>query len=260
MNSWFNSIARLGHNTLELIRSQEPSLLLFLATLTAIIHLKRRFALLIKQIYAIGVLSISIIVVSGLFVGMVLALQGYDTLVDFGAEESLGVVVALSLLRELSPVIAALLFAGRAGSSIAAEIGLMKATEQLSAMEMMAVNPNEYILMPRLLAGIIALPLLTALFSLVGLYGGSLVGIDWLGVDSGAFWSQIQERVDFQYDLFSGMIKSVAFGLVVSWIAIFQGYSCIPTSEGVSRATTKTVVYASLWVLGIDFILTALML
>jgi len=254
---WINSTGRF---TIDFIAQQGNSVILCLMTILAFIKIPKRFGLFIKQVYAIGVLSISIIIVSGLFVGMVLSLQGYNTLVNFGAEESLGVVVALSLLRELSPVVGALLFAGRAGSSLTAEIGLMKATEQISAMEMMAIDPIEYILAPRLLAGIIAMPLLIALFSLVGIYGGALVGVDYLGVDSGAFWSQMQAQVDIQDDLMSGVIKSVVFGFVVTWIAIYQGYSCIPTSEGVSRATTHTVVFASLAVLGLDFVLTAAML
>jgi len=253
-------ISTIGKKTLSMIQVQGNSFILCFMTIMAFSTIPKRFYLFVKQVYALGVLSISIMLVSGLFVGMVLALQGYDTLVDFGAEESLGVVVALSLLRELSPVVGALLFAGRAGSSLTAEIGLMKATEQLSAMEMMAINPIAYILAPRLLAGMITLPLLTALFSLVGLYGGSLVGIDLLGVDSGAFWSQIQAKVDINHDLMSGVIKSIVFGFVVTWIANYQGYTSIPTSEGVSRATTNTVVFASLAVLGLDFILTASML
>ncbi len=260
MNSISSTITSIGRTTLSILASQGKSFILCCMTLIAFHTIIKRFSLFVKQIYALGVLSILIIVVSGLFVGMVLALQGYNTLVDFGAEESLGVVVALSLLRELAPVIGALLFAGRAGSSLTAEIGLMKATEQLSAMEMMAIDPIEYIIVPRLLAGIIVVPLLIALFSLVGLYGGSLVGVDLLGVDSGAFWSQIQDKVDLYDDLISGMLKSVVFGFIVTWIAIFQGYNCVPTSEGVSRATTNTVVFASLSVLGLDFILTAVML
>lgn len=255
-----NSLANLGQNTMTLLQLFGRSFLLFLSTISSLPFLFKRPHLLIRQLYRIGVLSFSIILVSGLFVGMVLALQGYDTLVDFGAEESLGVVVALSLIRELGPVVGSLLFAGRAGSALTAEIGLMKATEQLSGMEMMAINPIKQILAPRLLAGIISLPLLVALFSIVGIYGGSLVGVDLLGVDSGTFWTQIQEKVDINHDVLSGVIKSLVFAVVVTWIAIFEGYDCVPTSEGVSRATTNTVVYSSLSVLGLDFILTALML
>lgn len=210
--------------------------------------------------YSVGVRSMLIILVSGFFVGMVLGLQGYNTLVDFGAEESLGVVVALSLVRELGPVVTALLYAGRAGSALTAEIGLMKATEQLSGLEMMAVNPVNRILAPRLLAGIISMPLLAAMFSAVGVFGGYLVGVDMLGVDSGAYWSQMQAKVDYNDDIVNGVIKSFAFGIVTTWIAVYEGYSCIPTSEGVSRATTRTVVYSALTVLGLDFLLTALML
>jgi len=218
-----------------------------------------RWRLLVKEIFAIGVHSMVIIVVSGFFVGMVLGLQGYNTLVDFGAEESLGVLVALSLVRELGPVVAALLFAGRAGSALTAEIGLMKATEQLSAMEMMAVDPLHRVVAPRLLGGFIAMPLLAAVFSCVGVYGGWFVGVGLLGVDDGAFWSQMQASVDFHEDVMNGVIKSMVFGLVVTWIAVFEGYDTVPTSEGIGRATTRTVVHSSLAVLGLDFVLTALM-
>ena len=196
---------------------------------------------------------------AGLFVGMVLGLQGYNTLVDFGAEESLGVVVSLGLLRELGPVVTALLFAGRAGSALTAEIGLMKATEQLSAMEMMAVDPIRRVLAPRFLAGFISMPLLAAIFSAIGVIGGYFVGVGLLGVDEGAYWSQMQANVDLQDDIYNGVIKSVVFGFVAAWIAVFEGYDAVPTSEGVSRATTRTVVHTALTVLGLDFVLTALM-
>jgi phospholipid/cholesterol/gamma-HCH transport system permease protein len=218
-----------------------------------------RAGLVLQQVYSIGVLTLVIIVVSGLFVGMVLGLQGYNTLVDFGAEESLGVVVALSLVRELGPVVSALLFAGRAGSALTAEIGLMKATEQLSGMEMMAVDPMARVIAPRFVAGFISLPLLAAIFSAVGVMGGHLVGVQLLGVDEGAYWSQMQSKVDFYDDVLNGIVKSVVFGFVATWIAVFEGYDCRPTSEGVSRATTRTVVNTSLAVLGLDFVLTALM-
>lgn len=218
-----------------------------------------RFNLLVQQLYSVGVLSILIILISGLFVGMVLGLQGYNTLVDFGAEESLGVMVSLSLVRELGPVVSALLFAGRAGSALTAEIGLMKSTEQLSGMEMMAVDPIRRIISPRFLAGIIALPLLAAIFSAVGVLGGFLVGHGLLGVDDGAFWSQMQAKTDFYGDIMNGVIKSVVFGFVVTWIALFEGYDAEPTSEGVGRATTRTVVHSAFAILGLDFVLTALM-
>jgi len=218
-----------------------------------------RFSLLIQQMMSVGVLSLLIILVSGLFVGMVLGLQGYNTLVDFGAEESLGVVVALSLVRELGPVVASLLFAGRAGSALTAEIGLMKSTEQLSGMEMMAVDPIKRVIAPRFLAGFISLPLLAAIFSAIGVVGGFFVGVGLLGVDDGAFWSQMQAKVDFSEDIMNGVIKSIVFGFVVTWIAVFEGYDAVPTSEGVSRATTRTVVHSALAILGLDFVLTALM-
>ncbi len=190
---------------------------------------------------------------------MVLGLQGYNTLSQFGAAQSLGVVVAASLVRELGPVVTALLFAGRAGSALTAEIGLMKATEQLSGLEMMAVNPVKRILTPRFLAGVLAMPLLAALFSALGVIGGYFVGVGLLGVDDGAFWSQMQAKIDLYDDIYNGVIKSLVFGLACTWIALFQGYEALPTSEGVSRATTRTVVHSSLAVLGLDFILTALM-
>jgi len=219
-----------------------------------------RFPLLVREVWSVGVRSLLIIVVSGTFVGMVLGLQGYNTLVDFGAEESLGVVVALSLVRELGPVIAALLFAGRAGSALTAEIGLMKATEQLDGMEMMAVDPLRYVVAPRFLAGVIAMPLLAAIFTAVGVMGGYFVGVGLLGVDDGAFWSQMQAKVALGEDLVNGVVlKSVVFGILVTWIAVFEGYDALPTSEGVSAATTRTVVNGSLAVLGSDFLLTALL-
>ena len=215
--------------------------------------------LVIRELFSVGVLSALIILVSGLFVGMVLGLQGYINLVKFGAEDSLGVAVALSLVRELGPVITALLFAGRAGSALTAEIGLMKATEQLSGMEMMAVDPLKRVVAPRFLACIIAVPLLAAIFTAVGGYGGYFAGVGLLGVDAGAFWSQMQAQVDLYEDVFNGVIKSLVFGFIAAWIAVYEGYDAVPTSEGVSRATTRTVVTTSLVVLGLDFILTALM-
>ena len=215
--------------------------------------------LLLKQLNSVGVLSFLIITISGLFVGMVLGLQGFYILSRFGAEETLGVMVAASLVRELGPVVAALLFAGRAGSALTAEIGLMKATEQLSGMEMMAIDPIKRIISPRFLAGFLSMPLLAALFSAVGIIGGQMVGSGLLGVDDGAYWSQMRANLDFQGDIINGVIKSVVFGFVTSWIALFEGYDAIPTAEGVSRATTRTVVNSAFSILGLDFILTALM-
>jgi phospholipid/cholesterol/gamma-HCH transport system permease protein len=219
----------------------------------------KRFQLTIREIYFTGVQSLIIILVSGLFVGMVLGLQGYDTLQRYGSSEALGILVALSLVRELGPVVAALLFASRAGSAITAEIGLMKATEQLSAMEMMAVNPIARVVAPRFWAGVISMPLLAALFSAMGIFGGYLVGVQLIGVDEGSFWSQMQATVDFRQDIVNGVIKSFVFGIIVSWIAVFEGYDSEPTAEGVSGATTRTVVTSSLAILAADFILTALM-
>lgn len=212
-----------------------------------------------EQLYQVGVLSLLIIIMSGLFIGMVVSLQGYNTLQRFGAEQQLGQLIALSVVRELGPVVTGLLFAGRAGSALAAEIGLMRATDQLSAMEMMSVNPLWRIVAPRFWAGVIAVPLLTLLFNAVSIYGGYLVGVKWLGVDSGSFWTNMQQGVAFGHDVINGLIKSFVFGVVISWVAVFQGYYAAPNASGISRATTRTVVYASLLVLGLDFILTSFM-
>ena len=256
MLGWFRSLGQSGLKFFERVGRSHILLYYILGGIPSIIP---RFGLLVQQIYSVGVLSLLIILVSGLFVGMVLGLQGYNTLVDFGAEESLGTVVALTLVRELGPVVTALLFAGRAGSALTAEIGLMKATEQLSGMEMMAVDPIKRVLSPRFLAGFLSMPLLAAIFSAVGVMGGYFVGVGLLGVDEGAYWSQMQSSVDLREDIYNGVLKSIVFGVVASWIAIFEGYDAMPTSEGVSRATTRTVVHTSLAVLGLDFILTALM-
>ncbi len=252
-------IRGLGRWAIAIVDRLGRSGVFLLQSLLGIGRVLGRFSLIIQQLYAVGVLTLSIILVSALFVGMVLGLQGYNTLVKFGAESSLGLAVALSLTRELGPVLAALLFAGRAGSALTAEIGLMKATEQLAAMEMMATDPITRVVAPRLAAGIIAVPLLASIFTAVGVLGGYLVGVGQLGVDSGVFWSSMQSGVDVYEDVLNGLVKSVVFGFVVTWIAVFEGYDAVPTSEGVSRATTRTVVTASLAVLGLDFILTALM-
>jgi phospholipid/cholesterol/gamma-HCH transport system permease protein len=219
----------------------------------------RRLHLTIREIYFSGVLSLLIILVSGLFVGLVLGLQGYETLQRYGSSEALGVLVALSLTRELGPVVAGLLFASRAGSAVTAEIGLMKTTEQLKAMDMMAVSPLARVVAPRFWGGVISMPLLAALFSAMGIFGGWLIGVMFIGVDGGAFWSQMQAAVDFRYDVLNGVIKSVVFGVAVSLIAVFEGYDCTPTAEGVSRAITRTVVSSALAILALDFILTSFM-
>lgn len=221
--------------------------------------LLRRLRLVSDQVFFVGNLSLVIIAISGLFVGFVLGLQGYYTLNRYGSEQALGLLVALSLVRELGPVVTALLFAGRAGTSLTAEIGLMKAGEQLTAMEMMAVNPLQRVVAPRFWAGVLAMPVLAAIFSAVGILGGYLVGVQMIGVDAGAFWSQMQGGVDVVNDVLNGVIKSFIFGIAVTFIALYQGYEAKPTPEGVSRATTRTVVIASLTVLGLDFLLTALM-
>ncbi|WP_448551327.1 lipid asymmetry maintenance ABC transporter permease subunit MlaE [Thalassotalea montiporae] len=253
------AISQLGRKTLAIIAGLGKAVMMLFSAIVQMPNPRKGFPLLVNQLYAVGVLSLIIIVVSGTFIGMVLALQGYTILVGYGAEASLGPMVALSLLRELGPVVAALLFAGRAGSALTAEIGLMKATEQLSSMEMMAVDPLRRVIAPRFWAGFISLPLLAGIFSMVGILGAHLVGVDWLGVDGGTFWSVMQAQVDFEKDVLNGIIKSLVFAFVVTWIAVYKGYACEPTSEGISRATTATVVQSSLLVLGLDFILTALM-
>lgn len=254
-----NRIADLGAFTIGSLQSVGRASLLLPAMLMGTGDMLRRPWLLVRQVYAVGFLTLVIIAVSGTFVGMVLALQGHYILSQFGAEEALGVMVATSLVRELGPVVTGLLYAGRAGSALAAEIGLMKATEQLSGLEMMAVNPVYRVLTPRLWAGLLSVPLLAAVFSALGVMGGWFVGVGLLGVDDGAYWSQMTQKIDFYDDILNGVLKSLVFGFACTWIALYQGYNALPTSEGVGRATTRTVVQSSLVVLGLDFILTALM-
>lgn len=252
-------LQKLGANTLGVIQGFGQAGIFLFYSLWGVPRLKTAIPLLIKQLYSVGVLSLVIIMVSGTFIGMVLALQGYTILADFGTQSALGQLVALSLIRELAPVVAALLFAGRAGSALTAEIGLMKATEQLASMEMIGVDPLRRIVAPRLIAGFISMPVLTVIFSVAGVWGGYLVGVEWLGLYGGAFWTNMQNAVSFQHDVVNGIIKGFVFGIAVTWIAVFQGYESEPTSEGISIATTKTVVYASLSVLALDFVLTAIM-
>lgn len=252
-------IASIGRSTLDRVAATGRAGMVIFQALVARPDPVTMFPLFIRQLYFVGVLSLIIIIVSGLFIGMVLGLQGYTILVDYGSEQAVGQMVALSLVRELAPVVTALLFAGRAGSALTAEIGLMKATEQLSSFEMIGVDPLRRIVAPRLWAGFVSMPLLSAIFAIVGIFGGALVSIEWLGIFEGSFWANMQNSVDFYEDVMNGIIKAVVFGIVVTWIAVFQGYDCIPTSEGISQATTRTVVYSSLAVLGLDFILTALM-
>lgn len=258
-NTFLNFLQNTGHNTLEFVASFGRAVLFLVSLIPALPYSLWRFDLLVKQLYVTGVLSLPIILTAGLFVGMVLSLQGYNVLVDYNSEEAVGTMTALSLLRELGPVVAALLFAGRAGSALTAEIGLMRSTEQISALEMMAIDPLKYIYAPRLTAAIIALPLLTLLFTALGILGGYVVAVGWLGVDEGSFWSQMNSHVDWQEDVMNGVIKSIAFAVLIAVIALFQGYDAMPTSEGVSGATTRTVVHSSLGILGLDFILTMLM-
>jgi phospholipid/cholesterol/gamma-HCH transport system permease protein len=252
-------ISRLGYSVRVWLSELGLAFRTLFAMLVSGLGLWRRPRLVTTQIHFIGNYSLVIILVSGLFVGFVLAYQGYYTLNRYGSESALGLLVALALSRELGPVITALLFAGRAGTSLTAEIGLMKAGEQLAAMEMMAVNPLQRVLAPRFIAGLIAMPILATLFTAMGVFGGYLVGVQLIGVDEGSFWSQMQGGVDLWDDIGNGIIKSFVFGFAATFIAIYQGYQAQPTPEGVSRATTRTVVLSSLMVLWLDFVLTALM-
>jgi phospholipid/cholesterol/gamma-HCH transport system permease protein len=256
MTDWLAAIGAWVRNGLSDLGLQART---FVALIRASGDLLRRFRLVTDQVHFIGNYSLVIIAVSGLFVGFVLGLQGYYTLNKYGSEQALGLLVALSLVRELGPVVTALLFAGRAGTSLTAEIGLMKAGEQLAAMEMMAVDPLKRVLVPRFWAGVIAMPLLAAVFSAVGVLGGYVVGVRMIGVDEGAFWSQMQGGVEVWADVGNGVLKSVVFGIAVTFIALYQGYRADATPEGVARATTRTVVIGSLMVLWLDFLLTALM-
>jgi phospholipid/cholesterol/gamma-HCH transport system permease protein len=252
-------LRRTGAGTLTFVRRLGYSARFAVAVVAQTPEAFRRLSLTLREIYFSGVLSLIIVLVSGLFIGMVLALQGYEVLNRYGADESLGILVALSLVRELGPVVAGLLFASRAGSAITAEIGLMKATEQLSAMEMMAVDPMARVVAPRFWGGVISMPLLAALFSTLGIYGAYLVGVRLIGIDAGAFWGNMQAAVDFRTDIVNGVIKSVVFGIAVSMIAVFEGYDAEPTAGGVSSATTRTVVASALVILALDFVLTVFM-
>jgi phospholipid/cholesterol/gamma-HCH transport system permease protein len=257
--SLHDSLAALGASAIRAMRSFGRAALFFADLIVHVPAALRRFSLVVRQIHAIGNLSLVIILSSGLAVGFVLALQMYYALVTYGATESLGLIVNLSLVRELGPVVAALLFAGRAGTSLTAEIGLMKAGEQLSAMDMMAVDPRSRVLAPRFIGGVISMPLLAILFSAIGILGAWVVGVLLIGLDSGNFWSLMQDRVDVWRDVGNGVVKSFAFGIVCTAVALYQGYETEATPEGVAYATTRTVVVSSLSVLAIDFMLTALM-
>jgi len=255
-----SALRGIGHRLIDRVWRFGSGARFFVYTLIYSGESFRRLHLTIREIYFTGVMSLIIILVSAFFVGMVLALQGYNTLQKYGSSDAIGVLVALSLVRELGPVVTALLFAGRAGTAITAEIGLMKATEQLSAMEMMAVSPIARVVAPRFWAGVISMPLLAAMFSMVGVLGGYLVAVPLIGVDNGAFWSQMQANVDWRVDVVNGVIKSFVFGVACTMIALFEGFDAPPTAEGVSRATTRTVVNSSLAVLGLDFIMTSFMI
>lgn len=248
----------VGRNTIHFIQTVGRCWLMFFHTIWGKPHPKL-FSLVIKQVYQLGILSLPIMLPAALFIGMVLAFQGYNILVGYSAEASLGSMVSLSLLRELSPVVAALLFAGRAGSALTAEIGLMQSTEQLASMEMMAVSPFKRVIAPRLIAGIIALPILTAFFNVVGIWGGYLIGVSWMGIDAGTYWSVMQGSVEFLPDVGNGLIKSIVFAVMITWIALYNGYYVVPNALGISKSTTLTVVISSLLVLAMDFVLTVFM-
>lgn len=250
----------LGKACIDTVREVGDSGIFILKTVCRKPKPVRSLPLLIHELFSAGVLSLPIILISALFIGMVVSLQGYNVLSKFSASAELGQLIALSVVRELGPVISALLFAGRAGSAMTAEIGLMKTTEQLASMEMMGVDPLWRVISPRFWAGMISLPLLSTLFCAVAIWGGYAIGVHWLGVDNGAFWNNMQSSVDFRVDVVNGIIKSVIFGFVVTWIAVYQGFVTKPTAEGIGQATTRSVVYASLAVLGFDFVLTALMM
>lgn len=255
----YDNITNIGKNTLRIIREFGYSAVLLFLTIAKKPNIKKSLPLLIKQIYTVGILSLPIIIAAAFFIGMVLGLQGYTILVKYGADETIGQLIALSLVRELGPVVAGLLFAGRAGSALTAEIGHMKATEQLSSLQIMGVDPLSRIISPRFWAGFYSLPLLTLIFNVVAIWGGFLVAVKWLDLDAGTFWSNMRQAVDFGEDILNGIIKSVVFGFIVTWIALYEGLQAQPSSEGISLATTRTVVYSSLFILALDFILTALM-
>ncbi|MBE8182163.1 MAG: lipid asymmetry maintenance ABC transporter permease subunit MlaE [Candidatus Portiera sp.] len=252
-------LQRLGAGTLAYLATWGRATILVLDACIILPRSARGVNLFLREIYKLGVLSLPIIVVSAAFVGMVLALQGYTILRNFSAESAVGQLVALSLFRELGPVLAGLLFAGRSGSALTAEISLMKTTEQISSLEMMGVDPVRYLVAPRLWAGLLTLPVLTIVFNMTGIWMGGVVAIEWLGIYEGSYWGNMQQVVSLQSDIINGIIKSLVFAFVVTWIAIFQGYNSTPTAEGIGISTTKTVVYSSLGILGLDFLLTALL-
>lgn len=254
-----NFIQTIGAKTLAFIQMLGSNVLFLLKIVLLLPQSLLRFRLTIRQMYFSGVLSVLIIAVSGLFVGMVIGLQGYTQLAKFKSADVLGFMVAASLLRELGPVLAAILFASSAGGAMTSEIGLMKTTEQLEAMNVMAVNPVARVVAPRFWAGVISMPLLASIFNVAGIYGGYLVGVQWLGLDAGIFVSQMQSNIDLSYDVINGLIKSLCFGMAVTLIAVYQGFHCVPTAEGILRASTRTVVSSALTVLALDFILTAFM-
>lgn len=255
-----NSLQKLGRSGVNFCGHLGVSGLFLIKAIFCRPKWRQAWPLFSMQLYKIGVLSLVIILISALFIGMVVALQGYNTLRKFGAEQELGQLVALSVVRELGPVVAALLFAGRAGSALTAELGLMRATQQIGGMEMMAVDPMWRVVSPRLWAGLLAMPILAILFNVVAIMGGHFVGVDWLGVDDGAFWSNMQSAVGFREDIFNGIVKSVVFGFVVTWVSVYQGFYSEPNAAGISKATTRTVVFSSLLVLALDFVLTSLMM
>lgn len=252
-------ITNLGHSAVESMVSLGRAANILRIAVFHKPNFKKGFPLLMKQMFAVGVLSLPIMLAASFFIGMVLGLQGYTILIQYGADETVGQLIALSLVRELGPVVSALLFAGRAGSALTAELGHMKATEQLSSLQMMGIDPIHRVVTPRLWAGFYSLPLLTLIFNVVAIWGGYLVAVEWLGLDAGTFWSNMRASVDFNQDILNGLIKAIAFGFIITWTALYQGLQAVPNSEGISLATTRTVVFSSLLVLGFDFVFTALM-
>lgn len=254
-----NKITQLGNNTTTFLGNLGYATQVLFVAILHKPNFKKGIPLLIKQIYTIGVLSLPIILAASFFIGMVLGLQGYTILTKYGADETVGQLIALSLVRELGPVVGALLFAGRAGSALTAELGHMKATEQLSSLQMMGIDPLYRIVAPRFWAGFFSLPILTLIFNVVAIWGGYLVAVEWLGLDSGTFWSNMRANVGFYEDIINGLLKAVAFGFIVTWTALYQGLQSTSSSEGISLATTRTVVFSSLLILALDFVFTALM-
>lgn len=255
----FNTIESLGIKIIDFIIEVGSAIFLLKNIFTRKKIPKRNIREFLKQIYFIGVLSLGIIILSGFFIGMVVGLQGYSILKKFGTEDIIGQMTALTIIRELGPVVSGLLFTGRTGASLTAEICLMKSTEQLASMEMMGIDPIKKIIMPRFLAGIISMVILSLIFIVVAVLGSYISTVLWLDVDNGAFWNNIKENIDFRIDIINSFIKSLIFGFIITWISVFQGVKSESTNSGIAFATTNSVVYSSFAILGLNFFLTAIM-